>query len=109
MSHFVAATVIVARSCLGEQRQDLPLYSSGDARLALANVNVDFAANPKLAQVNSRLNRSARARDQAARIARFQPIHVDTVAMHALADAVSSAMKKIFAISGGVDDRARRV
>src|SRR5258706_15086829 len=89
--------------CLREQRQKLPLHRAGHACFLLADVNIHFAADSKLPQIDSRLNRCASARNQMAAIARFESIHVDPVSVDALADAVARAMKKVLAISGIVN------
>src|ERR1700738_1713784 len=94
---------------LREERQDLLLHRTGHARFALTDVNIHFAADPKLPQVDPRLNRRARARNQMTNIMRFEPIHVDAVAVHALADAVACAVEKIFTVASSFDHAPRGI
>src|SRR5207249_2203445 len=66
---------------LGKQCQNFFLNRSGHARLAIANVYVHFAAHAKFRQINSRLNRIARAWNQVPHVMGFEPVHVYAVAV----------------------------
>ena len=71
------------------------------------HIYVDFAAYAKLWQINSRLDREAGSRHDAAVVAGFQPIDVCAVSVNFLADVVSRAMGELVAVAGLVDHRTR--
>src|SRR5207245_11744577 len=83
----------------GEQRENLALDRSGDPRALLLHVYVHLAADAELRQVNARLERKARARDDAAGILRLQAVHISLVAVHFLADVVPGAMNEVLVIA----------
>src|SRR5260370_37473308 len=82
------------------------LNGAGDASLAVARVNVHFAADSELRQINSRLDGKAGARSDAANVFGFESVHVGAVAVDTLADAVSGAVKEILCVAGFSDDVA---
>src|SRR5205807_2090928 len=91
----------------GEQRENLALDRSGDPRALLLHVYVHLAADAELRQVNARLDRKARARDDAADILRLQAVHIRPVAVHFLADVVAGAMNEVLGIARLTNGLAR--
>src|ERR1700735_446155 len=56
-----------------EQRKDLFLYRSGHARFSFVHVDIHFAANAELRQINSRLNRKTSLGKDFAILSIFSP------------------------------------
>ena len=76
----------------------------------LSDVDIDFGTHAEFAfQVNAGLDREGDAWDKAARVARFEVIDVDTVAVHFFTDRVSGPVGELFAVAGALDDAARDV
>src|SRR3990172_6534009 len=90
-----------------QQRQDAGLHRTGDTRLAAVNIHINFAAHAEPRKINARLDGKAGLRQDAARVARFEAVHIGPGAVHFLSDAVAGAMHKIFSISGLANDAAR--
>src|SRR5258708_7237845 len=84
---------------LGKQGQNFLLNCARDAGFFFVDVNIHFAADSELGQVDSRFDGVAGFGDQVAGVVGFEAIHVDAVAVHRLSDAVAGAMKEIFAVA----------
>src|SRR5579864_439397 len=90
-----------------QQRKNLRLHRSRNPRFPSVSINVYFAANSKIFQIDSRLDGKAGVRQNRARIVRFQAIHIGAIAVDFLADAVAGAMHEIPGVSRVGDDAAR--
>ncbi len=64
------------------------------------DVDVNFEADAELREVNARLDRKARATEDAAGLVRFEIVHVRAVAVDLLPDTVASAVDEAVAVAG---------
>src|SRR5688572_5753636 len=71
--------------------------------------HVHFAADSKVGKINAWLDRKARARQDAAVVARLEIVDVRAVAVGFLADAMPGAMQEIRAIPSRFNHLPRRV
>ena len=69
----------------------------------LSNVNVDFAADPEFRQVNPRLDREQRSRQNQTLLTGLKIVQVRAVAMHFLSQIVPGPMAKLFAVASRLD------
>src|SRR5215469_4907105 len=95
------------RSSSGEQSRNFLLNGAGDTRVPFADVHIHLAANTKLGQIDSWLNRKAGVRNDLALVARLESIHIRPVAVNLSAYAVAGAMHEILLVSGFADDLSR--
>src|SRR5512141_1185894 len=93
-------------STLLEERYDLTLQRQPKhQRLALSEVHIQFAPDPKLAgQVYSWFNRKACSWDQTAGVLRLQTIDVRSVAMNFFTDRMARAMDELIAVAAMLDN-----
>ena len=81
-----------------QNRDDLRLnWLPGDFDVFIRNVNVDFGSNAKLSfEINPGLNRKTNSRNDAPRIAGFEIVDVDAVAVSFFANRMAGAMRELF-------------
>src|SRR5258708_5749800 len=92
---------------LCQQSEDLSLHGAGNARFAIANVNIYFAAHAEFRHINSWLHGVAGARNQVAAVVCLEAVHIYAIALNRLADTMTSTMDKIFSVTGFFYDGAR--
>ena len=85
-------------------------FCSGPVTVALASpTNMLISVRtPNSWRVDAGFDREPRARDQAALVVRLVVVHVDAVAVHALAEAVAGAVDELRAEAGAFDHVPRR-
>jgi len=79
------------------------LYGAGYVGLVFVDVDVNFAADAEVFQVDAGLDGGAGARDELAHVVSFEAVHVGAVAVDGFADVVAGAMDEIFAEAGFFD------
>ena len=67
------------------------------------DIHVNFAANTKFRQVNARFNGEQSSRQNAASFVGFKIVHVRSVAMNLLSQAVACAVAEIFSVPARFD------
>src|SRR5260370_2053185 len=93
---------------LCQQRQNFVLNRASHASLAITDIHIRFAPYAESRQINSWLNRITRVRDQVPYVMCFESVHIHSVAVHSLSDAVPGAVEEIFRVTRFFNDAARR-
>src|SRR5262249_16070146 len=84
--------------------------AASDASLALADVHVDLASHSEFAlQINPRLNREARSRDQHSFVFRLEVVNVCAVAVNFSMNVMARAMNEVFAVAGFLNHVAANI
>ena len=74
----------------------------------MADIHIDFGPHPKRVLINTRLDREPSTWEQPAIVMGFVVVHVHTVPVYGLAEAVTRSVYEILPETSLVDDRARR-
>src|ERR1700719_2886674 len=90
---------VFVSAILGEQREDALLDGPRDTRFLSVYVDIHFAADAELFQVDSRFDGEAGMRQNRAQVVGLETIHIGAVTVHFLTDTVASAMDEIFAVA----------
>src|SRR5450432_571187 len=100
-------TALCLLECLPLNQNQFALYFTCNFGCAVMNQHVYFTAHAKFGQVNARFNGKTSIGDDLALVLGLQVVHVGAIAMDVLANGVSRAMYKKFAVSGVGDVLAR--
>ncbi len=82
------------------------MNGAGDTGFVFVDVDVDFAAQAEIRQVDAGFDGVAGAGDQMADVVSFEAVHVDAIAVNGFPEAVAGAVSEIFAVAGFFDDGA---
>src|SRR5260370_34758873 len=80
-------------------RDQRELFFSGYLGVSLRDINIHLGSDSELRQIDARLNRETRSRNNSALIVRFEIVHIRARAVHFFADGVPSAVDEILAES----------
>src|SRR5262245_7040972 len=86
-----------------QERDDLVLDDGRDLDRPFVHVHVDLAPDTEVGEVDPRLDREPRPRDQLPLVDRLERVDVAAVAVHLEADAVPGAVQEALAVALGDD------